>query len=212
MSTSHTLLTKAVVNIAMPAPAWVISEQTPYDRGMASDIEHETEFARVPDGFERLWTPHRMAYIQSKKTVHEDACPFCDAQGKSDAEALIVHRKSSCFVIMNLFPYNTGHLLICPRRHIPSYVDLTADETLEFTALTKQAVHALANATAPHGFNLGMNQGAAAGAGIAAHLHQHVVPRWNGDANFLPIIAQTKALPEFLEDAREGLAAAWPQD
>lgn len=185
---------------------------TAYDSGMPSQTEPETEFARVPDGFERLWTPHRMAYIQSDKPEHDDdnACPFCAAQPKDDAEALIVHRGTTCFVIMNLFPYNPGHLLVCPNRHVASYIELTDDETLEFTELTKQAVRALTDASAPHGFNLGMNQGAVAGAGVAAHLHQHVVPRWGGDANFLPIIAQTKALPALLEDTRERLAAAWP--
>ncbi|MBB2891819.1 HIT family protein [Flexivirga oryzae] len=177
-------------------------------------VEPESDFARVPDGFERLWTPHRMAYIEADKPEHDDngACPFCAAQGKTDEEALIVHRGSTCFVILNLFPYNPGHLLICPNRHIPAYLDLTEEETAEFTALTKQTIRALKAASAPHGFNLGMNQGEVAGAGVAAHLHQHVVPRWAGDSNFLPIVGQTKALPVLLEDTRARLAEAWPQD
>ncbi|WP_265446293.1 HIT family protein [Flexivirga meconopsidis] len=181
---------------------------------MSSTIEPETEFARVPDGFERLWTPHRMAYIQTEKPDQDDdvACPFCAAQTKSDEEALIVHRGQTCFVILNLFPYNPGHLLVCPDRHVPGYLDLTDEETAEFTLLTKQAMRAITAAAAPHGFNLGMNQGEVAGAGVAAHLHQHVVPRWGGDANFLPIVAQTKALPELLADTRARLADAWRQD
>jgi ATP adenylyltransferase len=180
---------------------------------MPQQIEPETEFARVPDGFERLWTPHRMVYIEADKPDHDDdgACPFCAAQLKSDEEALIVHRARLGFVIMNLFPYNPGHLLVCPNRHIPSYLDLTDEETAEFTRLTKDAVTALATASAPDGFNLGMNQGEVAGAGVAAHLHQHVVPRWGGDSNFLPIVAQTKALPQLLEETRARLAAVWPQ-
>ncbi len=180
---------------------------------MSDEVEDQAGFARVPDGFERLWTPHRMAYIQGEvrddggSTV--DACPFCVSPGKSDADGLVVHRGQTCFVVMNLFPYNPGHLLICPYRHVPLYLDLTDEETAEFTALTKAALRTIQAVSAPHGFNLGMNQGAVAGAGVAAHLHQHVVPRWGGDANFLPIVAQTKALPELLEDTRARLAAAW---
>lgn len=168
-------------------------------------------FPRVEDGFERLWTPHRLVYIKGDKPGAEAGagCPFCVAPDKDDAEGLIVHRGELCFVVMNLFPYNPGHVLICPYRHVAAYVELTDAETTEFTALTKAAVHALQRASNPHGFNLGMNQGGVAGAGVAAHLHQHVVPRWGGDANFLPIIAQTKALPHLLEDARLALVQAW---
>ena len=99
---------------------------------------------------------------------------------------------------------------MCPYRHVPLYLDLTDEETEEFTRLTKQAIRALEAASSPMGFNLGMNQGAVAGAGVAAHLHQHVVPRWGGDMNFLPIVGQTKALPVLLEDTRQQIVAAWP--
>ena len=112
---------------------------------------------------------------------------------------------------MNLFPYNPGHVLVCPYRHVGLYVDLTDEETAEFTALTKDSIRALEVASAPMGFNIGMNQGAVAGAGVQAHLHQHIVPRWGGDSNFLPVIAQTKALPMLLEDVRARLVAAWPR-
>jgi ATP adenylyltransferase len=184
----------------------------PTPAGGSPAPEPATDFARVEDGFERLWTPHRMAYILGDKATEEagHGCPFCSAPGKSDAEGLMVHRGEHCYVVMNLFPYNPGHVLVCPYRHVSLYVDLTDEETAEFTALTKQAVTALQSASEPHGFNLGMNQGAVAGAGVAAHLHQHVVPRWSGDSNFLPIIGQTKALPVLLEDTRTRLVAAWP--
>lgn len=174
-------------------------------------IENASEFAGEPDGFGRLWTPHRMAYIEGERPSKDagDACPFCAAPTKDDAEGLIVHRGDYCFVVMNLFPYNPGHLLVCPYRHIPSYIDLTDEETEEFTALTKQGIRALKAASNPAGFNLGMNQGAVAGAGVAAHLHQHIVPRWAGDMNFMPIVGQTKALPVLLEDSRQRIAAAW---
>src|SRR5690606_33496385 len=110
----------------------------------------------------------------------------------------------------NLYPYNAGHLLVCPYRHVADYTELTDDETAEIAVLTKQAMRTMRAVTSPHGFNLGMNQGGAAGAGIAAHLHQHVVPRWGGDANFLSVIGQTKTMPQLLGDTREMLAAAWP--
>ena len=180
----------------------------------ASTIEPESEgdFARVPDAFERLWTPHRIAYVTGERPSDEagKGCPFCAAPERDDAEGLIVHRGEHCFVVLNLFPYNPGHVLICPYRHISRYVELTDPETVEFTALTKSAIGALDASSAPHGYNIGMNQGSVAGAGVRAHLHQHVVPRWGGDSNFLPIIGQTKALPVLLEDVRLALVAARP--
>ncbi|WP_167581516.1 HIT family protein [Kineococcus rubinsiae] len=179
----------------------------------AAQVEQAASFAGDPDGFERLWTPHRLAYIKGdrKPSDPDDSaqCPFCRAPGLDDAEGLVVHRGRTAFVVLNLFPYNPGHLLVCPYRHVSSYVDLRADELAEFTALTRAAVLSLQAASNPAGFNLGMNQGGVAGAGIAAHLHQHVVPRWEGDANFLPVVARTKALPELLEDTRRRVAAAW---
>ncbi len=176
------------------------------------DLEHPDAFAGEPDGFERLWTPHRMVYVEGERPDPDpgDGCPFCAAPGKGDAEGLLAHRGTLCYVVLNLFPYNPGHLLVCPYRHVARYVDLTEDETAEFTALTKASIRALEASSQPMGFNLGMNQGAVAGAGVAAHLHQHVVPRWGGDSNFLPIIARTKALPVLLEDVRARLVESWP--
>lgn len=174
--------------------------------------EDARDLPGVNDAFERLWTPHRMAYITGERPdpAGGDGCPFCASPGRSDADGLIVHRGELCYVVLNLFPYNPGHLLVCPYRHVSRYVDLSDEETTEFTALTKAAVLALEAASGPMGFNLGMNQGAVAGAGVAAHLHQHVVPRWGGDANFLPIIGRTKALPQLLEDTRQRLVDHWP--
>lgn len=180
----------------------------------APGLEDHADFAHVDDGFERLWTPHRMAYILGEKPTDEAGkdCPFCAAPGRPDDTGLMVHRGQHCYVVMNLFPYNPGHLLVCPYRHVSLYVDLTDEETQEFSALTKAAIRALRAASEPHGFNLGINQGAVAGAGVAAHLHQHVVPRWSGDSNFLPIVGQTKALPVLLEDTRRLVRDAWPTD
>lgn len=172
--------------------------------------EPAEDLAGVPDAFERLWTPHRMAYIQGAAKPAEPAgCPFCNAATKDDVEGLVVARGETCYVVMNLFPYSPGHLLVCPYRHVADYPDLSAAETVELAELTKRAMTVLRKVSAPAGFNLGMNQGAVAGAGIAMHLHQHVVPRWQGDMNFLPIIGQTKAIPQLLDDARSQLANAW---
>jgi ATP adenylyltransferase len=179
---------------------------------MTDAMQPDPEFAGARDGFERLWTPHRMAYVTGERPSEAagDGCPFCAAPGKDDRTGLIVHRGATCYVVMNLFPYNPGHVLVCPYRHASLYVDLTDEETSEFTLLTKQAIAAIDGASAPHGYNIGMNQGAVAGAGVQAHLHQHIVPRWGGDANFLPIIGRTKALPMLLEDVRSRLVEAWP--
>lgn len=176
-------------------------------------IEDARDFAGVPDGAERLWTPHRMAYIggENKPTDPDDdrQCPFCVAPERSDEESLIVHRGVAAYVILNLYPYNAGHLLVCPYRHVADYTDLGQDEVIEVAELTRTAMRVIREVSQPAGFNLGINQGPVAGAGIAAHLHQHVVPRWMGDANFLPIIARTKAVPILLADTRRLYADAW---
>ncbi len=168
----------------------------------------------MTDAFERLWTPHRMAYIRGENKPSSDAagaeCPFCVAPDLSTDEGLVVARGTLVYAVLNLYPYNAGHLLICPYRHVADYTDLTADEAAELAAFTQTAMRTLRQVSGPHGFNLGLNQGPVAGAGIAAHLHQHVVPRWGGDANFMPVIGHTKVLPELLAQTRELLAAAWP--
>jgi ATP adenylyltransferase len=168
-----------------------------------------------PDAFERLWTPHRIVYIKGEgkpATGDEADCPFCRIPQMDDVEGLIVHRGELAYAVLNLYPYNAGHLLVCPYRHVADYTDLTDDETLEVAELTKAAMRTMREVTSPQGFNLGMNQGNIAGAGIAAHLHQHIVPRWGGDSNFLPVIGQTKTMPQLLGDTREMLAAAWPKE
>jgi len=165
-----------------------------------------------PDALERLWTPYRMAYIRGESKPADATagqCPFCRIPQGGDAEGLIVHRGDLCFVVLNLYPYASGHLMVCPYRHIPEYVDTTDDEAVEMADLTKRAVRALREVSRPEGFNIGMNQGAAGGAGIAAHLHQHVVPRWVGDQNFMPLIGRTKTLPQLLGETRQLLADAW---
>lgn len=166
--------------------------------------------AGVPDQFQRLWTPHRMAYIQAGPQPLRDACPFCAAPEKSDDDGLIVHRGRSAYVLLNLFPYNSGHLLVCPYRHIGQYDEASAEEVAEIGALTQTGMRVLREVSRCDGFNIGMNQGAVAGAGVDEHLHQHIVPRWSADANFFPIIARTKALPQLLGEVRRAVAEAWP--
>jgi ATP adenylyltransferase len=170
------------------------------------------ELPGVPDAFQRLWTPHRMAYVKGGQGQfkNKDECPFCVAPARPDEESLIVHRGETAYVVLNLFPYNPGHLLVCPYRHVPDYTDITPAETAEFAELTQTAMRVLRKVANPSGFNLGMNQGEAGGAGVAAHLHQHVVPRWGGDGNFFPIIAQTKAITQTLDEVRKQVADAWP--
>jgi ATP adenylyltransferase len=172
--------------------------------------------AGVPDGFQRLWMPHRLAYIKGENkpsgSGEDEGCPFCRIQALSDAEGLIAARGRLVYAVLNLYPYNSGHLLICPNRHVADYTELDEAETAELASFAKTAMTVLRAVSGAHGFNIGMNMGSAAGAGIAAHLHQHIVPRWGGDANFMPVIGQTKVLPQLLSDTRDLLAKAWPDD
>ena len=165
------------------------------------------------DGWERLWTPHRMAYIKGEnKPTHTDAgdeCAFCRAPGIDGEESLIVARGEHVFAVLNLYPYNAGHTMVCPYRHVADYTDLTDDEVVELAAYTQRTMRALRAVSGAQGFNIGMNQGHVAGAGIAGHLHQHVVPRWGGDTNFMPVVGRTKTMPQLLEATRDLLLEAW---
>lgn len=181
-----------------------------YDGAGYDDVESSRSFAAVPDAFQRLWTPHRIVYIENGQQPGTEACPFCIAPSMSDEQALIVARGTHAYVLLNLFPYNSGHLLVCPYRHIATYDLATDEETAEISALTQTAMRVLTETAKAHGYNIGMNQGRIAGAGIAEHLHQHIVPRWALDSNFFPIIAGTKALPRLLGEVRDEVAAAWP--
>jgi ATP adenylyltransferase len=175
----------------------------------------------VPDHLQRLWTPHRMAYVTggsgadrsdddgADADAPDKGCPFCRIPTLSDEDGLIVARGEHVYAVLNLFPYNPGHLMVVPFRHMPDYTDLDGAELGEFSVFTRHALKTIRSVSAPHGFNLGINAGSAAGAGIAEHLHQHVVPRWGGDSNFMPVIGQTKVLPQLLADTRRLLAQAW---
>ena len=184
-----------------------MSENTTPEHGTAASVQDSFELPSAPDQFQRLWTPHRTAYVSGgQKDYTEKTCPFCTAPSRSDEESLIVHRGEHAFVILNLYPYNPGHLLVCPYRHIPFYDDATEAETMEIAQLTQLAMKVLREVSHNDGFNIGINQGKVGGAGIADHLHQHILPRWNGDTNFLPIIAQTKTMSRTLDDMRSAIA------
>jgi ATP adenylyltransferase len=160
--------------------------------------------------FEHLWTPYRMAYIRGEgKPTGDHDCPFCLIPAMSDEDGLIVARGKTVYAVLNLYPYNAGHLMVVPYRHVPDYTDLTTPEVAELGAFTQTAMRVVRAVSGAHGFNIGMNQGAVAGAGIADHLHQHVVPRWGGDTNFMPVVGLTRVLPQVLAETRELMAAAW---
>ena len=174
----------------------------------------EQDGVGAPDGLQRLWMPHRMVYLTGEGKPADggdgEDCPFCRVPGLPDSDSLIVARGTLVYAVLNLYPYNSGHLLICPYRHVADYTGLDGPETAELGEFTKRAMTAVRACSGPHGFNIGMNMGSVAGAGIAAHLHQHVVPRWGGDMNFMAVIGHTKVLPQLLADTRGLLADAWP--
>ncbi len=173
-------------------------------------ITEEQDGVGIRDAFTRLYTPHRMAYIKGEgKPAGESRCPFCTIPDLADADGLVVARGRLCFAVLNLYPYNSGHLMVVPFRHVAGYDELTPEEAGELALMTQHAVRALKHASGAQGFNVGMNLGSIAGAGIAAHLHQHVVPRWGGDTNFMPVVGHTKVLPQLLPDTRDLLAEAW---
>jgi ATP adenylyltransferase len=184
------------------------------DDDLSGVVDGGQEGAGIPDGFARLWMPHRMAYIKGENkpagSEEGDGCPFCRIPRLDDADGLVIARGALVYAVLNLYPYNAGHLMVVPYRHVADYTDLTGDETGELAAFTKRAMTALRAASGAQGFNIGMNMGSVAGAGIAAHLHQHVVPRWGGDTNFMPVVGHTRVLPQLLRDTRALIADAWP--
>ena len=160
----------------------------------------------MTEGLERLWAPWRMEYIGSASSEEEQGCIFCELPAKEDDEGtLILSRQEHSFAILNKFPYNSGHLMVAPFRHVGKLEDLKDDESLDMAKLLGRCVEALKDAMQPEGFNIGMNLGRVAGAGIPDHVHWHVVPRWSGDTNFMPVIGETKVLPELLRETHEKL-------
>lgn len=170
-----------------------------------------------PDGLTRLYMPHRMAYIRGEgdgadRATRRHECPFCAmVAGELEGDAdLVVARGEHTFAVLNLYPYNPGHLMVLPLRHVADYTDLTDEETAAVATMTKDALRAVRAVARPDAFNVGLNLGKAAGGSLAAHLHQHVVPRWSGDSNFMTVVGGTKTLPQLLTQTRDLLKEAWP--
>lgn len=162
----------------------------------------------IADNWERIWSPYRKEY-HDKLAQGGMECPFCHIPNLSDEEGFILARGENAYVVLNRYPYNPGHLLICTYRHVGEYLDLHEDELREISELTKASIRALRGVSGDVNFNIGINQGRIAGAGIPDHFHQHIVPRWQGDSNFMPVIAGTKVLSQMLEETREILAKLW---
>lgn len=154
----------------------------------------------------RLWAPWRLAYVKDAAKDQESECIFCTKPDAGDDEAnLIVHRGERCFVILNLFPYTNGHLMIAPFEHVGAIQQIPAETTAEMMALAQRAMDILEDVYAPHGYNVGFNQGRVAGAGVEHHIHMHVVPRWGGDTNFMPVLGDTRVMPQTLDQSYEQL-------
>lgn len=154
----------------------------------------------------RIWAPWRLAYVKDAAKDIEEDCIFCAKPAGNDDEAnLIVHRGERCFVILNLFPYTNGHLMVAPYEHAARLQDLEPEVVTEMMSLAQRAMVRLEGVYDPHGYNVGFNQGRVAGAGVEHHIHLHVVPRWGGDTNFMPVIADTRVMPQTLEQSYEAL-------
>jgi ATP adenylyltransferase len=167
------------------------------------------------DHLQRLWTPYRMTYLAEapmKRDPNSSAKseqPFTDIPQMPDEDGLVVARGELVYAVLNLYPYNPGHLMVVPYRRVSELEDLTEPESAELMAFTQKAIRVIKNVSRPHGFNVGLNLGASAGGSLAEHLHVHVVPRWGGDANFITIIGGSKVIPQLLRDTRELLATEW---
>jgi len=165
-----------------------------------------------PDRLQRLWTPHRMSYIveaPGRRDSSESSQPFTDIPTLPDEEGLIVARGELVYVVLNLYPYNPGHLMVVPYRRVSELEDLTEAESAELMAFTQRAIQVIKAVSRPDGFNVGLNLGKSAGGSLAEHLHMHVVPRWAGDANFITIVGEVKVIPQLLRDTRRLLATEW---
>jgi ATP adenylyltransferase len=157
----------------------------------------------------QLWAPWRLEYVSSAD--EENRCIFCAAAEGSDESGLVLHRGEAAFCLLNKYPYASGHLMVAPYRHVAEFIELTDEEALELHRLASSAMGALAQTFTPQGYNVGWNLGRIAGAGVLDHVHLHVVPRWAGDTNFMPVLADVKVLPQHLDETRAALAEAWPR-
>ncbi|MBM3665991.1 MAG: HIT domain-containing protein [Actinobacteria bacterium] len=159
---------------------------------------------------DRIWAPWRLDYVKDASKDIEEDCIFCAKPAEDDDEGnLIVHRGASCFVILNKYPYTNGHLMVSPYEHVASLPAIEAAAIAEMMSLAQEAMTILERTYSPHGYNVGFNQGRVAGAGVEHHIHMHVVPRWGGDTNFMPVLADTRVMPQTLEQSYSALAGAF---
>jgi ATP adenylyltransferase len=167
------------------------------------------DLGRMSQGLQRLWSPWRMAYILSDQDKHIEGCVFCDKLAKDqDTENYVVLRGTHCAIVLNLYPYNTGHLMVIPYAHMPSLEDLPVEVQAEMMTAVSKSLRLLRQAMQPDGFNIGINIGRAAGAGIESHVHIHIVPRWEGDTNYMLVLAETRVIPEWLDATYANLRVA----
>jgi ATP adenylyltransferase len=159
---------------------------------------------------QRIWAPWRLSYVKDASKDIESECIFCAKPAEGDDEAnLIVHRGAKCFVILNKFPYTNGHLMVAPYEHVGALQELDAETIAEMMSLAQRGMTALESSYSPHGYNVGFNQGRVAGAGVEHHIHMHVVPRWGGDTNFMPVLGDTRVMNQTLEDSYETVREAF---
>ncbi|QIS04920.1 HIT domain-containing protein [Nocardia brasiliensis] len=169
--------------------------------------------AGEPDRLQRLWTPYRMSYIAEAAATDPSSTghPFTDIPKMSDEDGLVIARGELVYAVLNLYPYNPGHMMVVPYRKVANLEDLTDPESAELMAFTQQAIRVMKRVSRPHGFNVGLNLGGVAGGSLADHLHQHIVPRWGGDANFITVVGGAKVMPQLLRETRALLSAAWKE-
>ncbi|WP_054814061.1 HIT family protein [Nocardia arizonensis] len=185
-----------------------MSEPTTSDQGIVD------RGAGEPDRLQRLWTPYRMSYIAEAaidRPADSTGHPFTDIPRMSDEDGLVIARGELVYAVLNLYPYNPGHMMVVPYRVVANLEDLTEAESAELMAFTQRAIRVMKSVSRPHGFNVGLNLGGVAGGSLADHLHQHIVPRWGGDANFITVVGGVKVMPQLLRETRALLAAAWKE-
>ena len=161
---------------------------------------------------DRIWAPWRLEYVKDASKDDEQGCIFCAFPAEdaaNDAANLIVHRGERCFVILNKYPYTNGHLMVAPYEHVATLPEVEPETVAELMSLAQEGMRILERTYSPHGYNVGFNQGRVAGAGVEHHIHVHVVPRWGGDTNFMPVLADTRVMPQTLEQSYEALAGSF---
>jgi ATP adenylyltransferase len=158
---------------------------------------------------EQLWAPWRMAYIKREQPAEDGKCFLCSYAARHDDDVTyVLARSTDCFAVLNLYPYNPGHLMVAPYAHVPTIEELDAIALADMMTLAQRLLAALRDSMQPDGFNMGINQGKVAGAGLADHVHLHVVPRWNGDTNFMPVLGEVKVMPDLLSSTYQQLRAS----